>query len=123
MAARKRKRLDYFRVCYASYRNHTRTDRESIKGKLAGRTQEIQRLIGRSLRNVCKLDLLGERVLKIDCDVISADGGTRTASINGAWVAMRIALNKLIDKGQLKNDPMKFGVSAISCGLINNRFF
>ncbi len=102
---------------------HTRTDRESIKGKLAGRTQEIQRLIGRSLRNVCKLDLLGERVLKIDCDVISADGGTRTASINGAWVAMRIALNKLIDKGQLKNDPMKFGVSAISCGLINNRIF
>ena len=102
---------------------HTRTDRESIKGKLSGRTQEIQRLIGRSIRNVCKLDLLGERVLKIDCDVISADGGTRTASINGAWVATRIALNKLIDKGQLKNDPMKFGVSAISCGLINNRVF
>ncbi len=102
---------------------HTRTDRESIKGKLAGRTQEIQRLIGRSLRNVCKLDLLEEKVLKIDCDVISADGGTRTASINGAWVAMRIALNKLLDKGQLKNDPMKFGVSAISCGLINNKVF
>ncbi len=102
---------------------HTRTDRESIKGKLSGRTQEIQRLIGRSIRNVCKLDLLGERVLKIDCDVISADGGTRTASINGAWVATRIALNKLIDKGHLKNDPMKFGVSAISCGLINNRVF
>ena len=102
---------------------HTRTDRESIKGKLSGRTQEIQRLIGRSIRNVCKLDLLGERVLKIDCDVISADGGTRTASINGAWVATRIALNKLIDKGQLKSDPMKFGVSAISCGLINNKIF
>jgi ribonuclease PH len=102
---------------------HTRTDREAIKGKLTGRTQEIQRLIGRSIRNVCKLDLLGERVLKIDCDVISADGGTRTASINGAWVATRIALNKLIDKGQLKSDPMKFGVSAISCGLINNKIF
>ena len=102
---------------------HTRTDRESIKGKLAGRTQEIQRLIGRSIRNVCKLDLLGERVLKIDCDVISADGGTRTASINGAWVATRIALNKLIDKGQLKDDPMKFGVSAISCGIINEKIF
>ncbi len=102
---------------------HTRTDRESIKGKLSGRTPEIQRLIGRSIRNVCKLDSLGERVLKIDCDVISADGGTRTASINGAWVATRIALNKLIDKGQLKNDPMKFCVSAISCGIINNKVF
>ena len=62
----------------------------------SGRTQEIQRLIGRSIRNVCDLDLLGERVLKIDCDVVSADGGTRTASINGAWVATRLALNKLI---------------------------
>ena len=102
---------------------HTRTDRESIKGKLSGRTQEIQRLIGRSIRNVCKLDLLGERVLKIDCDVISADGGTRTASVNGAWVATRIALNKLLNRGILKNDPMKFGVSAISCGIINNNIF
>ena len=102
---------------------HTRTDRESIKGKLSGRTQEIQRLIGRSIRNVCKLDLLGERVLKIDCDVISADGGTRTASVNGAWVATRIALNKLLNKGILKNDPMKLGVSAISCGIINNNIF
>ena len=102
---------------------HTRTDRESIKGRLSGRTQEIQRLIGRSIRNVCKLDLLGERVLKIDCDVISADGGTRTASINGAWVATRIALNKLMDNGKLKNDPMKLGVSAISCGIINNKIF
>ena len=75
---------------------HTRTDREAIKGRLSGRTQEIQRLIGRSIRNVFSLELLGERVLKIDCDVISADGGTRTASINGAWVATRIAVNKLL---------------------------
>ena len=102
---------------------HVRTDREAIKGKLSGRTQEIQRLIGRSIRNVCKLDLLGERVLKIDCDVISADGGTRTAAINGAWVSMRIALNRLLNKGLLKADPMIFGVSAISCGIINNKVF
>ena len=102
---------------------HTRTDRESVKGRLSGRTQEIQRLIGRSIRNACKLEFLGERVLKIDCDVISADGGTRTASINGAWVATRIALNKLKNKGLLKEDPMPFGVSAISCGIINNKVF
>ncbi|MBF96091.1 MAG: Ribonuclease PH [Alphaproteobacteria bacterium MarineAlpha9_Bin4] len=97
---------------------HTRTDREAIKGRLSGRTQEIQRLIGRSIRNVFSLELLGERVLKIDCDVISADGGTRTASINGAWVATRIAVNKLLKNGIIKSNPMKKGVSAISCGII-----
>ena len=97
---------------------HTRTDREAIKGRLSGRTQEIQRLIGRSIRNVFSLELLGERVLKIDCDVISADGGTRTASINGAWVATRIAVNKLLKNGIIKSNPMKNGVSAISCGII-----
>ncbi len=102
---------------------HTRTDREAVKGKLSGRTQEIQRLIGRSIRNVCNLELLGERVLKIDCDVISADGGTRTASINGAWVSTRIALDYLLNNGMLKNDPMKLSVSAISCGIVNNNIF
>tara|TARA_S200000501_G_C20656412_1_gene669871 strand:+ start:188 stop:895 length:708 start_codon:yes stop_codon:yes gene_type:complete len=100
---------------------HTRTDREAVKGKLSGRTQEIQRLIGRSIRNICKLDILGERVLKIDCDVISADGGTRTASINGSWVAMRIALDRLLKNRVLKNDPLKLGVSAISCGIVNGK--
>ncbi len=97
---------------------HSRTDRESIKGRLSGRTQEIQRLIGRSIRNVFDLDLLGERLLKIDCDVISADGGTRTASINGAWVAARIAIDKLLKNRLIKKDPLKYGVSAISCGVV-----
>ena len=97
---------------------HTRTDREAIKGRLSGRTQEIQRLIGRSIRNVFKLELLGERLLKVDCDVISADGGTRTASINGAWVAARLAVNKLLKNGLIKSNPLKYGVSAISCGVI-----
>ena len=97
---------------------HSRTDRESIKGRLSGRTQEIQRLIGRSIRNVFDLDLLGERLLKIDCDVISADGGTRTASINGAWVAARIAVDKLLKNRLIKKDPLKYGVSAISCGVV-----
>ena len=83
---------------------HTRTDREAVKGRLSGRTQEIQRLIGRSIRNVFNLKLLGERVLKIDCDVISADGGTRTASINGAWVACRLAVNKLLKNGLFRSD-------------------
>ena len=97
---------------------HSRTDRESIKGRLSGRTQEIQRLIGRSIRNVFDLDLLGERLLKIDCDVISADGGTRTASINGAWVASRLAIDKLLKHKLIKKDPLKYGVSAISCGIV-----
>ena len=97
---------------------HSRTDRESIKGRLSGRTQEIQRLIGRSIRNVFDLDLLGERLLKIDCDVISADGGTRTASINGAWGAARIAIDKLLKNRLIKKDPLKYGVSAISCGVV-----
>lgn len=100
---------------------HTRTDREAVKGRLSGRTQEIQRLIGRSIRNVFNLKLLGERVLKIDCDVISADGGTRTASINGAWVSCRLAVNKLLKNGLLRTDPLKFGVSAISCGIVEDK--
>ena len=98
---------------------HVRTDREAIKGRLSGRTQEIQRLIGRTIRNVVDLNLLGEKLLKIDCDVISADGGTRTASINGAWVTTRMALNRLLEKGSIKKDPLKLGVSAISTGILN----
>ena len=100
---------------------HTRTDRESVKGRLSGRTQEIQRLIGRSIRNVIKLDLLGEKLLKIDCDVISADGGTRTASINGAWVATRMAVNKLLRDRIILKDPLSYGVTAISCGIVNDK--
>ncbi len=98
---------------------HVRTDREAIKGRLSGRTQEIQRLIGRTIRNVVDLNLLGEKLLKIDCDVISADGGTRTASINGAWVTTRMALNRLLEKGSIKKDPLRLGVSAISTGILN----
>src|SRR5436309_3271721 len=80
---------------------HTRGSREAAKGKQSGRTQEIQRLIGRSLRAVCDLKALGERQITLDCDVIQADGGTRTAAISGAWVALRMAVNKLMAEGKL----------------------
>jgi ribonuclease PH len=96
---------------------HTRGSREAAKGKQSGRTQEIQRLIGRSLRAVTDLKLLGERQITIDCDVIQADGGTRTASISGAWVALRIATNKLLASGQLAQDPIIQQVAAVSCGI------
>ncbi|HWJ69694.1 MAG TPA: ribonuclease PH [Sphingobium sp.] len=96
---------------------HTRSSREAAKGKQSGRTQEIQRLIGRSLRTVVDMKLLGERQITIDCDVIQADGGTRTASISGAWVALRIAIDKLLASGQLTNDPIKAKVAAVSCGI------
>jgi ribonuclease PH len=92
---------------------HTRGNREAAKGKQSGRTQEIQRLIGRSLRAVVDLKALGERQIVLDCDVIQADGGTRTASISGAWVALRMAVDKL----NLPTDPMKDQVAAISCGI------
>jgi ribonuclease PH len=95
---------------------HTRGSREAAKGKQSGRTQEIQRLIGRSLRAVVDMQKLGERQIVIDCDVIQADGGTRTASISGAWVALRLAVNKLIASGALKEDPIQDQVAAISCG-------
>ena len=98
---------------------NTRNDRESVRGKLSGRTQEIQRLIGRSLWNCLNLSLLSEKLIKIDCDVISADGGTRTTSINGSWIALNLAINKLLKKGSLQNNPIKYGVSAISCGIIS----
>ncbi|MDF7776268.1 ribonuclease PH [Sphingomonas sp. AOB5] len=96
---------------------HTRGSREAAKGKQSGRTQEIQRLIGRSLRAVTDLKLLGERQITLDCDVIQADGGTRTASISGAWVALRIAVNKLLATGQLEKDPIIQQVAAVSCGI------
>ena len=92
---------------------HTRGNREAAKGKQSGRTQEIQRLIGRSLRAVVDLKLLGERQIVVDCDVIQADGGTRTASISGAWVALRIAVDKL----NLAVDPIQTQVAAVSCGI------
>lgn len=96
---------------------HTRGSREAAKGKQSGRTQEIQRLIGRSLRAVVDLKALGERQIVLDCDVIQADGGTRTASISGAWVALRLAVDKLIAEGKLASDPIEQQVAAISCGI------
>ncbi len=96
---------------------HTRGNREAAKGKQSGRTQEIQRLIGRSLRAVVDLKKLGERQIVLDCDVIQADGGTRTASISGAWVALRIAVNKLLESKALKEDPIEKQVAAVSCGV------
>jgi ribonuclease PH len=96
---------------------HTRGQREAAKGKQSGRTQEIQRLIGRSLRAVVDLRKLGERQIVLDCDVIQADGGTRTASISGAWAALRIAVDGLIEKGALAEDPIEAKVAAISCGI------
>jgi ribonuclease PH len=96
---------------------HTRTDREAAKGKQSGRTQEIQRLIGRSLRSITDLTALGERQIKIDCDVLQADGGTRTASITGAYVALYLALKKLVDGGVLPAIPLIGQVAAVSCGI------
>ncbi len=96
---------------------HTRGNREAAKGKQSGRTQEIQRLIGRSLRAVVDLKKLGERQIVVDCDVIQADGGTRTASISGAWVALRIAVDKLLASGALTADPILTQVAAVSCGI------
>lgn len=96
---------------------HTRGDREAAKGKQSGRTQEIQRLIGRSMRSVFDLKLLGERTIHLDCDVLQADGGTRTAAITGAFVAARDAVNQLLDKKVLSKDPIKDHVAAISVGI------
>src|SRR5215207_6467898 len=96
---------------------HTRGNRAAAKGKQSGRTQEIQRLIGRSLRAVVDLKKLGERQVIVDCDVIQADGGTRTAAISGAWVALRIAVDKLLAAGTLTDDPIKTQVGAVSCGI------
>ena len=96
---------------------HSRIDREAARGKQGGRTLEIQRLIGRSLRAVTDLRALGERQIKIDCDVIQADGGTRTAAITGAWVALRIACEHLLLAGIITQLPLTGQVAAISCGI------
>ncbi len=96
---------------------NTRNSREAARGKQSGRTQEIQRLIGRSLRAVVDMKKLGERQITLDCDVIQADGGTRTASITGAWVALRLAVDKLMAEGVITHDPITAKVAAISCGI------
>lgn len=96
---------------------NTRNRREAASGKQSGRTQEIQRLIGRSLRAGVDRVALGERQITVDCDVIQADGGTRCASITGGWVALRLAVNKLLKAGDIKSDPLTDHVAAISCGI------
>jgi ribonuclease PH len=99
---------------------HDRTRREASAGKQSGRTVEIQRLIGRSLRSVVDLPALGERQVTIDCDVIQADGGTRTASITGAWVALHDCLGWMKARDMLKSDPLRDHIAAISCGVFEN---
>ena len=96
---------------------HTRGSREAARGKQSGRTQEIQRLIGRSLRAVVDMKKLGERQITLDCDVIQADGGTRTAAISGAWVALRLAIDGLKKSGAILEDPITGKIAAISCGV------
>lgn len=96
---------------------HTRSRREAATGKQSGRTQEIQRLIGRSLRAVVDRQALGERQIIIDCDVLQADGGTRCAAITGGWVALRLAVNRLMAKGIVISDPLMDHVAAVSCGI------
>lgn len=98
---------------------HTRGRREAAQGKQSGRTQEIQRLIGRSLRSVVDLKLLGDRTITLDCDVIQADGGTRTAAITGAWVAMARACKYLVEEKVIKESPITGQVAAISCGVFD----
>ena len=100
---------------------HTRSDRESVKGKLGGRTQEISRLVGRSLRGVVDMKALGENTIVIDCDVLQADGGTRTAAITGAYVALQDAITWAKEKGHIANgaNPLKQSVAAVSVGIIN----
>ena len=96
---------------------HTRGDREAARGKQSGRTQEIQRLIGRSLRAVVDRKALGEMTITLDCDVLNADGGTRCASITGAWVALSLAVRKLVDSRVIATSPITGQVAAVSCGL------
>jgi ribonuclease PH len=100
---------------------HTRSDREAARGKQSGRTQEIQRLIGRSLRAVFDLKALGERTIHLDCDVLQADGGTRTASITGAFVAAQDAVNSLLKSGKITISPIKQSVAAISVGMLGDQ--
>lgn len=98
---------------------HSRVDREAARGKQSGRTQEIQRLIGRALRSVVDLKALGERQITIDCDVLQADGGTRTAAISGAYVALYRALQTLVEEGKIETLPLSHQVAAVSCGIVN----
>ncbi len=100
---------------------HTRSSREAARGKQTGRTQEIQRLIGRSLRAVTNMKAFGERQIVIDCDVIQADGGTRTASITGGYVALYLCFKKMKDQGLIENIPLTSQVAAVSCGLYNGQ--
>ncbi len=100
---------------------HTRSEREAAKGKQSGRTQEIQRLIGRSLRAVMNMSALGERTIQIDCDVLQADGGTRCASITGAWIAVADAVDGLLKKGLLSVNPLMDSVAAVSVGMVQGR--
>ncbi|HZL58913.1 MAG TPA: ribonuclease PH [Stellaceae bacterium] len=100
---------------------HTRTDREAARGKQSGRTHEIQRLIGRSLRAVTDFAALGERQVRIDCDVLQADGGTRTAAITGSYVALYLAMKKLVESGALPALPLSDAVAAVSCGIVGGQ--
>ena len=102
---------------------HSRVDRDISRGKISGRSHEIQRLTGRSLRSAVNLIELGERQIKIDCDVIQADGGTRTASISGAWIALFDSIKYLISEGKITRNPIKNQVAAISCGIIDEEIF
>ena len=99
---------------------HTRGRREAAQGKQSGRTQEIQRLIGRALRSVTDMKALGENTITLDCDVLQADGGTRTAAITGAYVALAMAMRYLKDEGVIKTDPLSAQVAAVSCGIFND---
>lgn len=99
---------------------HTRSSREAAKGKQSGRTQEIQRLIGRALRAVVDLKALGERQITLDCDVLQADGGTRCASITGAWIALYDACEQLVARGKLPENPVRDHVAAVSVGIYNS---
>jgi ribonuclease PH len=98
-----------------------RNDREATRGRLSGRTQEIQRLIGRSLRAVADLSALGDRTLWIDCDVLQADGGTRCASITGAYTALALAVERLVRRGDLESSPLRDSVAAVSAGIVDGR--
>jgi len=98
---------------------HTRSAREAARGKLGGRTMEIQRLIGRALRAIVDFELLGERTIVVDCDVLQADGGTRTAAITGSWIALADAVDKLLAEKLLQKSPLKDSVAAISCGIVD----
>ncbi len=101
----------------------TRTEREAARGRPSGRTQEIQRLIGRSLRAVADLELIGERCLYVDCDVLQADGGTRTAAITGAYVALAAACERLVERNYFRRSPLRDSVAAISVGILGGDVF